>query len=326
MNDLIARELRASTPAAGAAGWLSLLSASALISTILLIMVGSFVRVSGNGLGCPDWPLCYGQAVPPLKWSAWVEFGHRIFGALVSAQIAAVAVIAWLRFRHEKWIVRPAVAAGALLLLQVGLGGLHVLNELPAWTGLVHTGVAMAITGLLAALSAVTRPSFVRLWTLPLGRAAHSRLAGWSWIAAGAVYGLLLTGSLVTRTGSSLACPSFPLCGEGNVQPYVTIQMVHRAVAFTVAFLALFVALRLFRRGEGRPFRPFAWTVVALIALQFALGIGNVLLKIPMWTRILHLGTGATLWAAMVILAVVLHMADRPEVRPDRSAGGAHTH
>src|SRR3990167_4302593 len=69
------------------------LSLTALLSVLALMTVGSIVRVTGNGLGCPDWPLCYGQVVPPLKLSAWVEFSHRFIGALTSAQIVGMGVL-----------------------------------------------------------------------------------------------------------------------------------------------------------------------------------------------------------------------------------------
>ncbi|MFZ0548944.1 MAG: COX15/CtaA family protein, partial [Candidatus Promineifilaceae bacterium] len=127
------------------------LALTGLLSTVLLIMVGSFVRVSGNGLGCPDWPLCYGRAVPPSKnLSAWIEFSHRLLGGIVSLQIVAIIFLSWRHYRNNKLIWRTAVATGLVLIVQVSLGGLHVLNELPSWTGLVHTAVAMGVAGLLA--------------------------------------------------------------------------------------------------------------------------------------------------------------------------------
>ena len=127
------------------------LTLTAFTSVLLLMMMGSIVRITGNGLGCPDWPLCYGQVVPPMYASAWVEFSHRFLGALASVQIAGLAVWAWRSYRREKWIVAGATAAVGMLAVQIVVGGLHVIFELPPQTGWIHTGIAMLIAALVAA-------------------------------------------------------------------------------------------------------------------------------------------------------------------------------
>jgi len=289
----------------------SRLSLTALISTILLIMVGSIVRVTGNGLGCPDWPLCHGQAIPPFYLSAWVEFFHRLFGAAVVLQVASLIYLSWRWYRPDKWIFRTTVFTTVVLTIQVVLGGIHVIYELPRWTGWIHTGVAMLVAGAIAVWLAVSQQAIRALGKRTAELLKGTRLVLWTSIAAGASYVLLLTGSLVTRTGASLVCPSFPNCGlemvPGNLQTIVTIQMVHRFAAFTVAFaiiLTLYYLLKNSRHDSG--LRRFAWLIIALLALQFFLGISNVLLHLPMWSRVLHLGTGATIWVVMVILSVTL--------------------
>lgn len=288
------------------------LALTGLVSTLLLIMVGSYVRVSGNGLGCPDWPLCYGRAVPPMKYGAWVEFSHRLLGGVVGLQIVGLSILAWTDFRNDKWIFRPAVLVIVVLILQVSLGGLHVLNELPRWTGLVHTGVAMAVAGLLAVLVAATQPALQDLRRELPDLYSKTTLANWSIVGAAATYLLLLTGSLVTRTGSSLACPTFPNCGLADIpeqlQPYVTIQLIHRFSAFTVAFaiiLTVWFVLRFARQKSS--LRVIVYSLIGLLIAQFGLGISNVLLALPMWSRVLHLGVGGSIWALMVILAVALN-------------------
>ena len=189
------------------------LAASAWLSTVVLILIGSIVRVSGHGLGCPDWPLCYGRAIPPAYGGAWVEFSHRLVGGIAGIQIVLLAALARREGRGRPWSYRPAVAASGLLAVQVLLGGLHVILELPPETGLVHTGVAMLIVGLLATQLAVSSPRLERLRSGLQRAAAGRRLGAQLSGLAAATYALLLTGSAVTRSGASLACLRFPQCG-----------------------------------------------------------------------------------------------------------------
>lgn len=296
---------------------LTTLALTSLVSTILLIMVGNLVRVTGYGLGCPDWPLCYGQAVPPLEIGAWVEFSHRLFGGIVGLQIAALAVLSWVAYRRDKWIFRPSVAAGLVLIVQVSLGGIHVLNELPRWTGLIHTGVALAIAGLLAVVVAVTQPSLQALTRRLRSEPGATELSVSFIAAAAATYVLLLTGSLVTRTGSSLACPGFPLCGlesiSDQLRPFVTIQLAHRIVAIAVAFFIGLLLWRLLRQlRDDSTLRGLSASIGILILIQFGLGIINVFLALPIWSRVLHLGVAASIWVLMVIMAVLLHRSRSP--------------
>jgi heme A synthase len=282
---------------------------AALASTIVLILVGSIVRVSGHGLGCPDWPLCYGQPIPPFVLGAWVEFSHRLLGAIVSLLIVSIALMAWKWYRQERWILRPALGALGLLAIQVMLGGIHVLNELPPSVGWIHTGVAMAVAGAVAMVVAASHPA-LRALALALGQTVTGRLSFTAAIAGLATYVLLLTGSLVTRSGSSLACPAFPHCGLATIPPefryYVTIQMAHRHAAFLVALL---MALLLWKLTRAAPalvgVRRFAVALLTLLALQFGLGMANIFLALPMWSRSLHLAVAATIWVTVVMLWVV---------------------
>jgi heme A synthase len=319
------QEASASGSGATAIRRFSNLALSTLISTILLIMVGSIVRVTGNGLGCPDWPLCYGRAIPPFYLSAWVEFLHRLFGAAVVVQAAVLIFLSWRWFKPDKWIYRTAVFASVILTIQVILGGIHVVYELPRWTGWIHTGVAMLVAGAVAIWVAVSRPETRQLGARTAKLLQGTRLPTWTIIAAGASYVLILTGSLVTRTGASLVCPDFPACGletvPDNLQTIVLIQMAHRIAAFVVAFaiiLTLWYLLRASNRDRG--IRTVAWTLIALLALQFGLGISNVLLALPMWSRILHLGTAATIWVFLVLLSVTLARGQNQEIALSESA------
>jgi heme A synthase len=298
----------------------STLAVIALISTIILIMIGAIVRVTGNGLGCPDWPLCHGRAVPPFLLSAWVEFLHRLFGAAVVLVVGALIVLAWRWFKPDKWIFRTAVATTIVLAIQIALGGIHVVYELPRWTGWIHTGVAMLVAGLVALWVAVTHPATRRLGQRTAATFAGTRLPLWSAITAGATYVLLLTGSLVTRTGASLVCPDFPLCGlpviPENLRTMVIIQMTHRIAAIVVGvgiILVLYFMLKASRQDRG--VKRITLIFIGLLVLQLLLGMSNVLLTLPMWSRVLHLGTGATIWVFMVILSATVIRGEDQKIR-----------
>lgn len=320
------------------------LAIAAWVSSVVLVLVGSIVRVTGHGLGCPDWPLCYGRAIPPAYTGAWVEFSHRLVGGVVSALVVALLILAVRDHREDKWVLRPVVAAAVLIPLQVLLGGLHVVLEIPPQTGLVHTGVAMLLVGVLAALvaaSAIQVPAqasdFLRRGRLPT-------LITWT---AATTFLLLLTGSHVTRSGASLACLSIPFCGspvlgsyhpgtgqEQAVEPVSRvlreIHMLHRVVALILALMTAAIAVRLpvlpaaarlagrlGRRtslAQGEPsLSGFAYALGGLLALQILLGMANVLLLLPMWSRVLHLTLGATFWSVTVMLWAVSRTRQAPK-------------
>ncbi|MGH2619494.1 MAG: COX15/CtaA family protein [Anaerolineales bacterium] len=299
------------------------LAASAWLSTVVLILIGSIVRVTGHGLGCPDWPLCYGQAIPPAYGGAWVEFSHRLFGGIAGVQILLLASLAWREGRGRPWSYRPAVAAAGLLAIQVLLGGLHVILELPPQTGLVHTGVAMLIVGLLAAQLAVSSPRLDRLRSGMPRAEAGRRLGAQLSLVAAATYGLLLTGSTVTRSGASLACLAFPECGSAASvsQPLIEIHMLHRIAALAVLILAGWLIGTILARSRSTAIRRFARTLAGLLVVQTGLGIANVLLLLPMWSRVLHLTLAAVFWSAVVLLwAATLSGPASPPSQVERAA------
>src|SRR3990170_3263056 len=108
--------------------WLAL---AAAVMVYFLIVVGGVVRVTGSGLGCPDWPLCYGRLFPPLRIDAILEYSHRFTASLTSPLVLATAAVAWMKHRTSRRIVGPSMAALGLLAVQVVLGGITVVLETP---------------------------------------------------------------------------------------------------------------------------------------------------------------------------------------------------
>src|SRR3990172_3692239 len=128
------------------------------IGSYLLVVLGGIVRASGSGLGCPDWPLCHGGVVPPLEYTALLEYSHRFVASLVSILIVAVAVEAWLFRRRERALAVGATLVPLLLLGEILLGAVTVWLELPPVIVLVHLALAMLILGILVWLTVAAGP------------------------------------------------------------------------------------------------------------------------------------------------------------------------
>ena len=133
-------------------------------ATYFLILVGGLVRASGAGLGCPDWPRCFGSWIPPASAAElppqfdisqfnptlmWTEYLNRLLGVIVGLLILATTVLAWRHHRREPHIVWTTTAALLLTGFQGWLGGRVVAHELAAWIVTVHMIVALVIVQML---------------------------------------------------------------------------------------------------------------------------------------------------------------------------------
>src|SRR4029077_6655523 len=146
---------------------LSLFQRLALLTTAatyFLILVGGLVRASGAGLGCPDWPRCFGSWIPPASAAQlppqfdpalfnptlmWTEYVNRLIGVTVGFLILGALVPAWRHHRDDPKILWPTVAAVLLTGFEGWLGGRVVAHELAAWIVPVHLTVALVIVQLL---------------------------------------------------------------------------------------------------------------------------------------------------------------------------------
>jgi cytochrome c oxidase assembly protein subunit 15 len=196
-----------------------------LFFTFDLILFGAFTRLTDSGLGCPDWPGCYGQSNPlaahadihaaetamptgPVTVAkAWIEMVHRYLGLGVGVLIASLVLIAWMRRKEFRQSIWPALALLVLVCVQGAFGGLTVtLKLMPA---VVTTHLLLAIT-LLCALGALAAQQASDAPTVPASLARRYR--------AFALTSLLLLfvqialGGWVSTNYAVLACPDLPLC------------------------------------------------------------------------------------------------------------------
>ena len=299
------------------------LSVATAVATYALVVLGGVVRVSGSGLGCPDWPLCHGRVLPPLDLHAIIEYSHRTAASLTSTLVVLTAAVAWMAWRNRRDLVVPATLAVSLLAVQVVLGAITVRLELPPMIVLAHLATAMALLG---AVCVTAVASLMPMPAQPADAQSARRARG----AAGGTYLLILTGSLVVGSGASGACDAWPLCGGGfrlAVEGSPAIQLLHRGVAAVIGLLVVMSLLSVLARHRRQPaVRATVALTLAALAFQVAVGAAVVTLHLPAVLRGLHLALASAVWSGTVILAVIasrLPPAEQPlEIRDaSRSAG-----
>jgi heme A synthase len=274
------------------------------IFAYLQIALGGVVRVSGSGLGCPDWPLCHGRPYPPANLHAIIEYSHRAVGSVTGVLIIATVITAWVVWRAR----RPAVAwlATASLIGVVGegaLGGVVVVNELASWLVLIHLGLAMIILGALVAAAVMSMP--------PSPGAGHPGFRRLAAVAVGATYLLLLTGSTVVASGADTGCRAWPLCGAGLTPDFGGVNaftMLHRGSVLVVGALLVLVLVRAARLPG---LRVAAIATLAVFALQVVGGAGAAVTDAAFFNGF-HVALATLIWAGVLATAVLtLPRADR---------------
>ena len=291
------------------------LSVATAVVTYALVVLGGVVRVSGSGLGCPDWPLCHGHLLPPLNLHAIIEYSHRTTASLTSALVLLTAAVAWLAWRKRRDLVIPATVALGLLIVQVILGAITVRLELPPMIVLAHLATAMALLG------AVCVTAVAALTPAPAGaidRVARRRML----LAASGTYLLLISGSLVVGSGASGACNAWPLCGGGfslSFDGLPAIQLLHRVIAGVIGLLIILsLASVLARHRRHAAVRATVALTLAALAFQVVVGAAVVTLRLPAALRGLHLALASAVWAGTVILAVIVGRLSPDPALPQR--------
>jgi protoheme IX farnesyltransferase len=274
-----------------------------LALSFLVVVWGGVVRVTGSGLGCPDWPLCHGQFLPGLDTATRIEWFHRFLGVAGGLSLAALGAVTLAFYRHAGRAVALVVTAGVLYILQAVLGALVVLLELPDTWVTAHLANAEILLAVLTTLAVVVRwPSLL---------AARDRGATWTALLLAAAVGtfvLLLTGAYVRGAGASTACTTWPLCDDGAF-PTIgepAIHMAHRWVAAVVGVVILAACAQAWRHRREAPGLGAlsVLTAVAFVA-QIAVGAANPLTGFSPWALGAHPALASLVWCLTVALTVV---------------------
>ena len=276
-----------------------------LVSSLLAVTMGGVVRVTGSGLGCPDWPLCYGQVIPPMVLESWLEYIHRLSAAVAGVFTVLLVASAFARFGARGTTVQLVTLSAVLIVIQAGFGAYTVLSEISPLVALIHTAIATSLVGVLAVVVArTTAPMRPQSGETGLDRRwdGFRRLVV---LLAAIAFLVILTGAYVTRTeGASLACTSIPLCGPSvlGTAPVQWVHMLHRAAALIVGAVMVVAFVRARKLGHSGAMRGTS-AAAAVLAVQVVLGMGNVLLQLPNEIRAMHL-VAAILFFAVTMLFI----------------------
>jgi len=222
--------------------------------------------------------------------------------SLVGVLVLAVALAAWLKYRARSWIVWPAVAGLMLVLAQGALGGVTVLTELHGKAVTAHLGLAEALLGLMIFIFLASRSG------VQLPEKGQMGMATLALASALSVYVLLLTGSYVTTSGASGACPDWPLCQDKIFlnSKFSVIHMSHRYVALLAGALVTAASVAVWRSRPLR--RDMAWVgtiALAVFLAQAAVGAAVVLRDLTAEVRALHLAMASLTWGLLAALALL---------------------
>ena len=314
------------TPGEGIHLLFRVMAVAALVAAFAQVTLGGVVRATGSGLGCPDWPLCHGQIIPPFQTDTLIEYSHRLSASALSVLALVTAGLAWMYYRSNTWILRGSVAALALVAVAAILGGATVLTELAWWLRLLHLAIAEALVAALVVVIVAGRRETEQAF--PSERYADDAKRFNTLILATiiGVFVLILSGSYMVGYGAGTSCATWPLC-RGELFPQgmaYAIHMGHRMLSVLVGALVLATAVAAFSRGLRLPsLRWTGVTLAAVFAAQVLVGAWTVWAGFSAEMKALHLSFATLVWVALSFLAAIAYSRQGFGFRNVEPAGGS---
>ncbi len=324
----------------------SMMSLTATLLALVVVVLGAYVRLSDAGLGCPDWPGCYDRLTVPSDPQAvadanveypqrpvdvakgWKEMVHRYAAGILGLLAAALAAIAWRLRGDASRPHRLAIAILAVVTGQAILGMWTVTWNLKPLVVMAHLLGGMAVLGLLWWQTLRTQATRFRA-----GLLAYRRVRWSLSLALVALASQIALGGWTSANYAALACNEFPSCKQGDLWPdadfatgfkpwhglgrdyeYATHIGHDAKVAIHLvhrlgALVLTGVLLGLVAvlwRTPGRAARRGALAVAAGLTVQLGLGVGNVVFDLPLWLAVAHNAGAAGL---LLLLVTLIHLA-----------------
>jgi heme a synthase len=285
---------------------------TAVLSTYFLIFIGGLVRVSGAGLGCPDWPKCFGRWIPPISLRqlpaemdpnlfnftlAWIEYVNRLIGVFVGFAILATAILAIKYFRSNKKILVPSILAVFLVAFQGWQGGQVVASELEPLLVSSHLLVALLIVSTL--LYVLQQINFMDRFTIRnRDYSTKTKLAFlllWIFLIVQIVIGTQVRGSI------EMSLALYPLSNAAEILNEIkSIDLLHRTTGSVVIVCSLFASFFILRKETNSQLKNYSIILLITVGFQFVIGISLVYFGLAALAQLFHL------WTASILVGLLL--------------------
>lgn len=307
------------------------LSITALVVSVLHVIFGAVVRITGSGFGCGEhWPKCHGYWFPPFdRMDLIIEVSHRYLAAGLSALIIALLITAFARrdvrgVGGKGGVLRPSALAAVLVVVAALFGAVIVRLELVnRMVVVVHLSLAMALIAALV-LASIRAGAFGG--TSPALPGASARTARGAVAAAAVAFVVLVMGALTANLpGAASACTGFPLCRNGFGVPMQHVQITHRVLAFLLLFHLAGLVMATRKRREPSLVRLAAALALAAVVVQVLVAAALVETGLPLGLRSAHQAVGTLAWVAIVVLAVLARRSAADTTVPSAKEPGIPT-
>lgn len=293
---------------------------AAILSAFFQVTLGGVVRVTDSGLGCPDWPLCHGEIIPPFDTATLIEYSHRLSGSVLGLLVIATTAIVWMRFRANRLVWYMSIAALVLVIVAGILGGITVLTELAWQYRLLHLSIAEMLIGCLVVAAVAGWNPYPSLPSDTNSKQADSLKPLIIASLLGA-FVLILSGSYMVGEGYGTSCATWPLC-RGSLLPdgwAYTVHMGHRYIAAVVGIVILWTAWRSWASAPAHsPVRTASVLLALAFALQIAVGAFVIWSNFAADLKATHLSLATLVWVFLVFLSALIY-SYHPATEPARA-------
>ncbi len=298
-----------------------------LFTIFLQIILGAWVRLTGSGMSCPDWPLCYGFLIPtPEKirtigsidytyFQVFLEWIHRANAAFIIGPTCIFFSFYMIYYKKNlKYFKKYAYLLLILIFIQGGLGGLTVFKANIPWSVAIHLIFAFLLY--LTTLIIITKTYNISDNSFNAQKyiKINTFITGMLTMLAAAL------GAFTSKYGASLSCDTWPGCGSRFFpnfnDMFEIIHFSHRLVALllVIALVVLYITLINYIKILPYRIKKILILIFSIISLQVIVGAFLIFMKVPVWMGVFHQATGLFLFTLITLLYLHINFNTKNEI------------